>query len=135
MGLSFELPEWLGGAPEIQKDATTYFLIINIPMIFRSAIILFGALLRATGDMRHPMLVNVWMNCINVVFNFLLIYPSRELSVFGMEFEMWGAGMGVAGAATATAISYVVGGIMMTMLLMMSDRGVAPWAKNLKPDK
>lgn len=135
VGLSFVLPEWLGGAPEIQKDATTYFLIINIPMIFRSAIILFGALLRATGDMCHPMLVNVWMNCINVVLNFLLIYPTRELSVFGMEFEMWGAGMGVAGAATATAISYVVGGIMMTMLLMKSDRGVAPRAKNLKPDK
>lgn len=31
--------------------------------------------------------------------------------------------MGVAGAATATAISYVIGGIAMTGLLIKSDRG------------
>lgn len=135
VGLSFVLPEWLGGAPEIQKDATTYFMIVNIPMIFRSAIILFGSLLRATGDMRHPMIVNVWMNGINVVLNFLLIYPTREVSVFGMNLNIFGAGMGVAGAATATAIAYVIGGIMMTVYLMKSDRGVAPKWKNMKPDK
>lgn len=135
MGLSFVLPTWLGGAPEIRKDATTYFLIINIPMLFRSAIILFGAVLRATGDMRNPMLVNALMNGINVLLNFFLIYPTREVTAFGHSFTLFGAGMGVAGAATATAISYVIGGVLMTILLMKSDRGVAPKLENLKPDK
>ena len=66
MALSFVLPTWLGGAEEIRRDATIYFFIINVPMVFRSAIILFGALLRATGDMRHPMLVNAMMNAIKL---------------------------------------------------------------------
>lgn len=135
MALSFVLPTWLGGAPEIRRDATIYFFIINVPMIFRAAIILFGAVLRATGDMRHPMLVNALMNGINIVLNFLLIYPSRMISLFGFEFKMYGAGMGVAGAATATAISYVVGGVLMTLLLIKSDRGVSPKKESLRPDR
>lgn len=135
MALSFVLPTWLGGAEEIRRDATIYFFIINVPMVFRSAIILFGALLRATGDMRHPMLVNAMMNAINVVLNFFLIYSTRSVSLFGFDVTIPGAGMGVAGAATATAISYVIGGIAMTGLLIKSDRGVAPKKKYLKPDK
>ena len=135
IGLSFVLPTWLGGAPEIRRDATIYFLIINIPMIFRSAITLFGAVLRATGDMRHPMLVNALMNGINIVLNFLLIYPTRQITLFGFDFMMYGAGMGVAGAATASAISYVVGGVRMTLLLIKSDRGISPRREHLKPDR
>ena len=44
----------------------------------------------------------------NLVLNFLLIYPVRELSVFGVTFTMWGAGMGVRGAALATVIARFV---------------------------
>ena len=44
----------------------------------------------------------------NLVLNFLLIYPVRELNVFGASFTMWGAGMGVRGAAVATVISRFV---------------------------
>lgn len=135
VSLSFVLPTWLGGAPEIRADATAYFLIINLPMLFRAAIILFGAVLRATGDMRHPMLVNALMNAINVVLNFFLIYPSRTMNVFGLEIPIWGAGMGVAGAATATALSYVIGGVLMTGLLIKSDSGVSPKREHLRPNR
>ena len=44
----------------------------------------------------------------NLVLNFLLIYPVRELTVFGVTFTMWGAGMGVRGAALATVIARFV---------------------------
>ena len=49
------------------------------------------------------------MNLINIVLNFVLIYPTRQ--VFGITIP--GAGLEVKGAAIATAISFVVGGIMM----------------------
>ena len=51
------------------------------------------------------------MNVINVIFNFLLIYPTRELNILGARFTMFGAGLGVTGAAIATAIGMAVAGL------------------------
>ena len=50
------------------------------------------------------------MNIVNVVGNFLLINPTRELTVWGFTFTMPGAGWGVDGAAVATAIGMTVAG-------------------------
>lgn len=44
----------------------------------------------------------------NLVLNFLLIYETREMSVLDVTFTMWGAGMGVRGAAIATVIARFV---------------------------
>ena len=43
------LPIWMGVEEEIRHDASLYFAIICLPMLFRSAIIIFGAVLRAVG--------------------------------------------------------------------------------------
>ena len=53
-------------------------------------------------------MINVYMNIINIVLNFFLIYPTRK--IFGIT--VYGAGLSVAGAAIASAISYIVGGIL-----------------------
>ena len=103
------LPGWLNGAPAIRKDATTYFLIISIPLLFRCTVLILSSLLRGVSDMKTPMLISLYMNLINIVFNFFLIYPTRQ--IFGIT--VYGANMGVAGAAIATAISFVAGGVMM----------------------
>ncbi len=108
------LPAWLNAEAEIRADATAYFAIICMPMVFRAASIIFGSVLRAAGDTRTPMLANLAMNALNVVMNFLLIYPTRELNILGLAFTMPGAGLGVSGAAIATALSYVLGGVLIT---------------------
>lgn len=59
--------------------------------------------------MKTPMLINLYMNLINIVLNFALIHPTRQ--IFGITIP--GAGLGVNGAAIATAISFVIGGVMM----------------------
>ena len=105
------VPVWMQVDPAIQKLAGTYFLILYLPMLFRSASILFGTVLRAAGDTRTPMKVGIIVNCMNVVLNFLLIYDTRTLSLLGFRFTMPGAGWGVIGAAAASALSYVWGGI------------------------
>ena len=53
------------------------------------------------------------MNILNILLNFLLINPVRTTRIGPLTVTIWGAGWGVAGAAIATAIAYVVGGTLM----------------------
>lgn len=65
------------------------------------------------------MFVNIGVNIVNVIGNFLLIYPTRTMSLFGMEFTMIGAGWGVAGAAAATSGSATIGALIMLAVLFL----------------
>ncbi len=103
------LPIWLNGDPEIRNDAFAYFLIVSIPLLFRTAILILSSALRGVRDMKTPMMINLYINLINIVFNYFLIYPTH--TKWGITIPC--AGLGVKGAAIATAISYVVGGILM----------------------
>lgn len=115
LAISPFLPRWLGGDPEILQDASRYFAIVCAPMLFRAATTIFGAVLRAAGNTKTPMLVNVLMNAVNILLNFLLISPTREMRLGSLRFTVPGAGLGVSGAAIATAISFVLGGTLMAV--------------------
>lgn len=115
LSLSSFVPQWMQVEPEIQSMAAAYFFVLYSPMLFRAAIIIFGTVLRAVGDTKTPMLVGLLVNVINVILNFLLIYPTREVSLFGFELTFFGAGLGVVGAAAASAIAFVFGGIAITV--------------------
>ncbi len=107
------LPSWLGAEPEIWRDASLYFGIVCFPMLFRASSYIFASVLRATGNSRTPMQINLLINAINIVLNFLLINPSQVWHLGGTALPIWGAGLGVPGAAIATAVSYLVGGSFM----------------------
>lgn len=107
------LPGWLGAGNAIKADAVQYFTIIYIPVLFIAVNSIAGSILKAAGDMKTPMYVNLFINIIHIIINFLLIYPSDTYSVFNHPIHIIGAGMGIRGAATATAIVSVIGGIMM----------------------
>ena len=64
--------------------------------------------MREMGKTVATMVGSVIAILANLVLNFLLIYETREMSVFGLTFTMWGAGMGVRGAALATVIARFV---------------------------
>lgn len=121
------LPGWMGAEAAIQRDASLYFGLTCLPMVFRAGSILFGAALRAAGDTRTPMAVGLTMNGCNVLLNFLLIQPTRSYTLGGLTLPVWGAGLGVTGAAIATAVAYVVGGSLMFLALrrhpLLSLRG------------
>lgn len=131
--ISGGLPLWMGAAPEICSPASAYFAILCGSLIFRCPIIVFGSVLRAAGDMRTPMYVNAVTNLINVIFNFLLIYPSRTIVLFGRSFFIWGAGMEVEGAAWGTAVSFAVGVVLMAFAVCRNHT-VSPIGFSLKPD-
>lgn len=133
LGLSEQIPVWMQVDGSIRDLATAYFFILYTPMLFRTAITIFGTVLRAAGDTKTPMKIGVVVNVINVVLNFLLIYPTRQMYLFGLEFTMIGAGWGVVGAAVASAIGFAVGGILITGALWRHP-AISPRGHSLKPD-
>ena len=133
--LSRKVPVWMQMDPAIQDTAAKYFFILYIPMLPRTASIMFGTILRAAGDTKTPMKVGVIVNVINIVLNFLLIYPTREMAIpfTDIAFTMPGADMGVIGAAVASAIAYAWGGIHITVVLLRHPT-VSPRGFSMKPD-
>lgn len=114
------LPGWLGGDEVIRSEASTYFLIFSLFLPALQLSFLCGGMLRCSGNMRVPATLNVLMCVLDVVFNFLLIFPSRSLHAFGQEFQVWGAGLGVTGAALGTVLAETL--VAMVMLWYLCAR-------------
>ena len=129
LGLSNLVPVWMQVDPAIAPLAAQYFFILYAPMLPRTASTIFGMVLRAAGDTKTPMKIGVVVNLMNVTLNFLLIYPTR--SIWGITVP--GAGMGVIGAALASAIAFTFGGIAITVVLWRHP-GITPKGRRIKPD-
>ena len=130
LALSSFVPVWMQVDESIQHLSAQYFFILYIPMLPRTATILFGTVLRAVGDTKTPMRVGILSNLVNVIGNFFLIYPTR-MALHGIIIP--GAGLGVIGAALASAFSFTLGGICMTIALWKHPE-ISPRSKKLRPD-
>jgi len=133
LSLSGMVPVWMQVDEAIRPLASRYFFILYVPMLPRTASIIFGTVLRAAGDTKTPMKVGILVNIINVVLNFLMIYPTRTVSLFGLSFPMVGCGWGVLGAAAASAIAFTIGGIYITVVLWRHPM-VSPRGQSFRPD-
>ena len=133
LSLSGPIPRWMNAPEEVRATASRYFFIIYTPMLFRAATVMFGTVLRASGDTQTPMKCNLLVNLINVVLNYLLIYPARDVSLMGLNLHIPGAGLGVIGAAWGTAIAIAAGGVLMTRALWRHPQ-LSPKGHSLKPD-
>lgn len=132
--LSPYIPVWMQVEPDTQELASHYFFILYSPMLFRTATIIFGTVLRAAGDTKSPMRVGIFVNIINVVLNFFMIYPTRDCLIGEAVIVIPGAGWGVYGAALASAISFVIGGLGMTVILWKHTT-ISPRGYGIRPDK
>lgn len=112
-GISHSLPHWLGGDETICGDASIYFFIFALSLPIFSTGYMAGAVLRCSGNMFVPGMLNVAMCLLDVVFNALLIFPTHE--VLGVT--MPGAGMGVKGAAIGTVLAELVTAVAMMWYL------------------
>ena len=133
LGISGVIPAWMQVEQRLRALTGTYFMIVYIPILFRAATIIFGTILRAVGDTRTPMRIGITVNVINIILNLLLIYPARTLTIAAVQIPIWGAGLGVVGAASASACSYFAGGILMTFALW-HHREISPGGLSLVPD-
>lgn len=128
IGISGHLPGWLGADVSLQANASAYFAIWSAALPFTMAMGMYTSMLRASGDALTPGLISVLVCVLDVVFNFFLINPTRTL--WGIT--VWGAGLGVPGAALGTALATVVGGLLALAILLLRAgplciRKPAPW--------
>ena len=133
VGLSRKVPVWMHVDPQIRDLTASYFAILYAPMLPRAASAIFGTVLRAAGDTRTPMRIGLGVNAMNVALNFLLIYPSRTIRLFGLSLPVWGADLGVIGAALASAAAFTFGGVAITVALYR-HKTISPKGFSLRPD-
>ena len=133
LALSPFIPIWMQVDSKIQKTASIYFFIIYMPMLFRTASIIFGTVLRAAGDTKTPMKAGILVNIINVVLNFIFIYPTRIITFPNFYLVIPGLNLGVIGAGIASAIAFLVGGVVI-FIALMNHPVVSPKGQSLRPD-
>jgi putative MATE family efflux protein len=117
--ISHALPGWLGGNDAISKDASSYFLIFILSLPAYGVVYLAGSMLRCSGNMKIPSILNVLMCALDIVFNALLIFPSRFYHVFGYKVFVPGGDLGVTGAALGSTIAVVITAILMMGYLLL----------------
>ncbi len=118
-GIASSLPIWIGVGEQVVPDAIIYMRYIALAYPFTITFMYCANLIRSSGDTRSPLICNIITNIVNVVGNFLLIFPTRTLSVAGIEFVMPGAGLGVKGAAISTAIATTLSGMIVLSVLLI----------------
>lgn len=134
LSLSGIVPTLMQVDENIRDISAKYFFILYVPMLARTASIIFGTMLRAVGDTKTPMVVGIWVNVINIILNFFLIYETRTVEIFTLGITIPGAGFGVIGAAIASAISFAFGGISISIVLWKHPL-LSPRGQSLQPDK
>lgn len=113
--VSGALPRWLGADSAIWKDAAAYFLVYSLALPFFLLNRLAAGLLQASGNMRTPSILLVLMCPLDVVFNFFLIFPTRQIGGITVP----GAGLGVTGAALGTALAEAVVALLLCAALLL----------------
>lgn len=95
---------WLGAEENIVQGGCTYLRIQAAFLVSYQLLFYFEQMLQRAGDMKTPGILMALMCLEDVVFNFLLIFPTRTVK----GFVIYGAGLGVAGASLGTALSILV---------------------------
>ena len=116
------LPVWLGAEPQIRAHATLYFGTFMLFVPFFMIDMVASSMLRSSGNMRVPSILNILMCVLDVIFNFLLIFPTRTVSIMDYTINVPGAGLGVLGAALGTACAgLVIAALMLYYLVFRSN--------------
>ena len=101
------LPYWLGGSEDITHDASIYFAIFGVAGIFFQMEGLAGSMLKCSGNMKIPSILNICMCLMDVVFNYIFIYVLD---------------LGVKGAAYGTGMAELVTACLMLYFLLVKSK-------------
>lgn len=107
------LPSLLGADEAIRPYAKAYFCTVAAFLPFSMASSMYSSIFRCSGNVIIPSIMNVGMCLLDVVFNFFLIYPTRQIG----GFTIWGANLGVRGAALGTGLAQACVGLFLLILL------------------
>lgn len=134
--LAWHLPMWLGAKEPVLAQARSYLRVYTYCLLFEASGQIFSAILRCMGNSKAPLILNTLANLVNVVFNFIFIYPTRQATVLGFTFTIPGFGMGVTGAALGTVFAWAFAGFtMLFVALHQGERFTIHKGESFKPDK
>ena len=105
--ISPHLPYWLGGSDEIAPDASLYFAIFGVAGLFFQMEGLAGSMLKCSGNMKIPSMLNIGMCVMDVCFNYLFIYILD---------------LGVMGAAIGTGVAMLITACLMLYFLLVRSK-------------
>ena len=108
VAIALPLPRWLGGGETICGAASLYFVVFVAALPLLTLNYLAGGMLRCAGNMKVPSIVSGLMCVLDLLFNFLLIFPSHDFHIGSATLHIPGAGLGVLGAALGTVGAEVV---------------------------
>lgn len=94
-----------GDAHEAQRLMVQFVVIFALGLPGMYVIQALASSLRGVGDTKSPMVISGLQILVHMSLNCLLIFPTRTAHIAGHAFTMPGAGMGLAGAATALTVS------------------------------
>ena len=119
------VPTWLGGAPELYADAKTYFAIfcLGTPAAFLGFVA--SSMLRSTGNVKLPSMINIGMCFLDAIFNLLLIFPTATYKILGLSITVPGADLDVAGAALGTILAELVSTCLLLWFLVVKSDKIA----------
>jgi len=109
---------FMGAPPDVHPYAVLYLKILVPGLIGQYWFITMSAALRAVGETRIPMLLSLGVNLLNVGLDWVLIFGNLGFPA-----------MGVAGAALATSVARLAGGLGLLLVLALRPEPVAlRWA-------
>ena len=101
------VPTWLGGAPA----AFLGFVA--------------SSMLRSTGNVKLPSMINIGMCFLDAIFNLLLIFPTATYKILGLSITVPGADLDVAGAALGTILAELVSTCLLLWFLVVKSDKIA----------
>jgi len=114
------LPYWLGGTEEIAHDASLYFAIFGLCGIFFQMEGLAGSMLKCSGNMKIPSMLNIGMCVMDVFFNYIFIYILN---------------LGVMGAAIGTGLAMLITAALMMYFLLVKSKMLALFSRKGKGER
>lgn len=111
VGINQLIPErmmaLIGAEQDTINIGLNYFRIIILGFIFQAFNLAIFASMRGAGDTRTPMIINICINLLNVIGNYVLIFGKLGLPA-----------LGVTGAGLSTSLSHVIAAIILFIMLL-----------------
>lgn len=128
--LAQQLLQWMKAEDNVVVAGVPYLQIIALASVPRMLFAVIAASLRATGDTRTPMWITLWMNVLNVLLNFPLIYGIPAIPAIGFT----GApGLGLTGSGISTAIALFFSAAAAGWMVTSGRAGFTIGIRHFKP--
>jgi putative MATE family efflux protein len=101
----------MGVEHNVLAPAISYFQIVAIPSIFISLMFVLSSIIRGNGDTKTPMKISIYINLINIVLDYILIFGFFIFPALGLE-----------GAAYATVAARLIGVIGLAYYLIKEKK-------------